>query len=248
MIFFVTGASGSGKTACMPHLRRLLPHVVVYDFDTVGVPPHAGAAWRQQTTEYWLQQVLAHQRDLVIRSSVVGRYSGKFWPVPLPFRSMGLPSVCSIVRMWSVLIVSGRVAPMGPPKTCSIGLRGSGCTRWIRSGDRTSSNDKALPACSGRGGRRGNAAPPVGRSGYWTRPSSRQKRWRSGLQAGSTHSKRPSGCVWTCLPCAGARLTWRPHTRMAARSPLAWRALSTSGVRLCGLARRLTLGPSSAPF
>ena len=47
----------------MPHLRRLLPHVVVYDFDTVGVPPHAGAAWRQQTTEYWLQQAPMHQTE-----------------------------------------------------------------------------------------------------------------------------------------------------------------------------------------
>jgi hypothetical protein len=63
MIFFVTGASGSGKTACIPLLRRLLPQLVFYDFDTVGVPPHAGAAWRQQTTEYWLQQVLAHQTE-----------------------------------------------------------------------------------------------------------------------------------------------------------------------------------------
>jgi hypothetical protein len=63
MIFFVTGASGSGKTACMPHLRRLLSQVVFYDFDTVGVPPHAGAAWRQQTTEYWLQQALVHQTE-----------------------------------------------------------------------------------------------------------------------------------------------------------------------------------------
>jgi hypothetical protein len=47
----------------MPHLRQLLPHVVLYDFDAVGVPPHAGPVWRQQTTEYWLQRAVAHQAD-----------------------------------------------------------------------------------------------------------------------------------------------------------------------------------------
>jgi hypothetical protein len=47
----------------MPHLRRLLPQVVLYDFDAVGVPPHAGAPWRQQTTEYWLKQALVHQAE-----------------------------------------------------------------------------------------------------------------------------------------------------------------------------------------
>ncbi len=65
MIFFVTGASGSGKTACMPYLRQLLPEVMFYDFDAVGVPPQAGVAWRQQTTEHWLQQAIVHQAELL---------------------------------------------------------------------------------------------------------------------------------------------------------------------------------------
>jgi hypothetical protein len=68
MIFFVTGAYGVGKTACMPHLRQLLPQVVLYDFDAVGVPPNARAVW-QQTTEHWLQQALVHQvepRDTLV--------------------------------------------------------------------------------------------------------------------------------------------------------------------------------------
>jgi hypothetical protein len=189
MLFFVTGASGSGKTACLPYLRQALPQVRLYDFDAVGVPPHAGAIWRQQTTEYWLHQALVHQmepRDTLVCG---GRCSGKFWPVRRRLRSGGLLSVCSIARMWSGLIVFGRAARMGPPKTCSIGPHGSGCTRWIRSGGPMSSNGKALLACSGHGGRRGNAGTPVGRPGCWTRPTSRQKRWRSGLPAGSTHSK-----------------------------------------------------------
>ena len=61
MLFFVTGASGSGKTAIIPRLRQRLPQVAVYDFDSIGVPPDADAAWRQQATERWLRQAIAHQ-------------------------------------------------------------------------------------------------------------------------------------------------------------------------------------------
>jgi hypothetical protein len=32
MLFFITGANGVGKTACLPHLLRLLPDFVVRDF------------------------------------------------------------------------------------------------------------------------------------------------------------------------------------------------------------------------
>src|SRR5882672_2559498 len=69
MIFFVTGASGAGKTACMSRLRQLLLQVALYDFDAVGVPCKAGVVWRQQTTEYWLQHALVHQaehRDTIV--------------------------------------------------------------------------------------------------------------------------------------------------------------------------------------
>ncbi len=59
MIFFVTGASGSGKTACMPHLAPLLHGMALHDFDEVGVPPDAGKVWRQQSTESWLRRGVA---------------------------------------------------------------------------------------------------------------------------------------------------------------------------------------------
>lgn len=74
MIFFVTGASGSGKTACMPELARLLPQAALHDFDEVGVPPGAGKVWRQATTEGWLQRGLAcarEARDLVVCGQAV---------------------------------------------------------------------------------------------------------------------------------------------------------------------------------
>ncbi len=69
MIFFVTGASGSGKTACMPDLARLLPDVDLHDFDEVGVPAGADKRWRQETTDGWLRRGIAcgrSGRDLMV--------------------------------------------------------------------------------------------------------------------------------------------------------------------------------------
>jgi hypothetical protein len=74
MIFFVTGASGSGKTACMPELATLLPEVALHDLDELGVPPAAANAWRQQATEAWLQRGIASAaegRDVVVCGQAV---------------------------------------------------------------------------------------------------------------------------------------------------------------------------------
>ena len=62
MIFFVTGASGSGKSACMPLVAEALPGVELHDFDDVGVPTDADTAWRQRTTEHWLCIGLENER------------------------------------------------------------------------------------------------------------------------------------------------------------------------------------------
>jgi uridine kinase len=41
-LYFIGGASGSGKTAVMPHLQELLGNgIAVYDFDDIGVPEGA---------------------------------------------------------------------------------------------------------------------------------------------------------------------------------------------------------------
>ena len=61
MLYLVTGASGSGKTACLDILRQRNPQVVWYDFDEVGVPTNADKVWRQRTTEYWLKQAIQNQ-------------------------------------------------------------------------------------------------------------------------------------------------------------------------------------------
>jgi hypothetical protein len=61
MLYLVTGASGSGKTACLEVLRPRNPQIVWYDFDELGVPTNADLVWRQQTTEYWLQRAIQNQ-------------------------------------------------------------------------------------------------------------------------------------------------------------------------------------------
>lgn len=58
MLFLVTGASGSGKTACLEKLRGLTLDIAWFDFDDVGVPDDADKIWRQRTAEYWVQKAI----------------------------------------------------------------------------------------------------------------------------------------------------------------------------------------------
>lgn len=53
----IIGASGSGKSAVMPYLSKLMPELRLYDFDEIGVPDDADAAWRQRTTVQWLAKL-----------------------------------------------------------------------------------------------------------------------------------------------------------------------------------------------
>jgi hypothetical protein len=69
MIFFVTGASGAGKSACLPGLASRLPNVALHDFDEVGVPADADKVWRQRTTEAWLSRGL--ENEAAGRSTVI---------------------------------------------------------------------------------------------------------------------------------------------------------------------------------
>lgn len=61
MFFLVTGASGSGKSACLPGIRELLPDLAVHDFDSIGVPPGATATWRLEADEIWLKRAIEYQ-------------------------------------------------------------------------------------------------------------------------------------------------------------------------------------------
>jgi uridine kinase len=63
-LYFIGGASGSGKTAVMPNLKELLgDNIAVYDFDDIGVPEAADKKWRQESTEKWLQKLLSNEKE-----------------------------------------------------------------------------------------------------------------------------------------------------------------------------------------
>jgi len=63
MMFFVTGANGSGKSSVLPHLRANLPEMKWYDFDDSPYEPRGGTIWRQRSTEYWIEKGILHQEN-----------------------------------------------------------------------------------------------------------------------------------------------------------------------------------------
>lgn len=71
-LYFIGGASGSGKTAIMPELQKILgSEIKVYDFDDIGVPEGADKKWRQESTEKWLQQLLSDGKDACLLGQIV---------------------------------------------------------------------------------------------------------------------------------------------------------------------------------
>jgi GTPase SAR1 family protein len=71
MIHIITGSSGSGKTSCIPYLKKEFPDRVIVDFDEIGVPENATKEWRQETTELWLQRYLAQKQDMCLLGQMV---------------------------------------------------------------------------------------------------------------------------------------------------------------------------------
>ena len=63
MIHFIIGASGSGKTACYRKFLEQYPDYHSYDFDDIGVPEGADKAWRQRSTNAWLEKLTAEHTD-----------------------------------------------------------------------------------------------------------------------------------------------------------------------------------------
>ena len=71
-IYFIAGASGSGKTAVAPYLKKILPeHFQICDFDDIGVPHNADKKWRQESTEKWLQKLLKDNKDTCLLGQMV---------------------------------------------------------------------------------------------------------------------------------------------------------------------------------
>ena len=62
MIYFIAGASGSGKSANIPFLKKILD-MPIYDFDDIGVPADADTTWRQESTEKWIQKYLQEHKS-----------------------------------------------------------------------------------------------------------------------------------------------------------------------------------------
>lgn len=71
--YFVSGASGSGKTAIIPELKKLLGDTIaLYDSDEMHpVPSNADKKWRQETTEKWLQKLLSDGKDACLLGQLV---------------------------------------------------------------------------------------------------------------------------------------------------------------------------------
>ncbi|MAZ45039.1 MAG: hypothetical protein CMF48_07690 [Legionellales bacterium] len=71
-IYFIGGASGSGKTAIMENLQiRVGPQISVYDFDDIGVPEDADARWRQSATEQWLKKLISENKNACLLGQIV---------------------------------------------------------------------------------------------------------------------------------------------------------------------------------
>lgn len=71
-LYFIGGASGSGKTSVVPYLKELLEEgIAIYGFDDIGVPEAADKKWRQESTEKWLQKLLIDGKDSFLLGQIV---------------------------------------------------------------------------------------------------------------------------------------------------------------------------------
>ena len=74
MLIFVTGASGSGKTAVIPGLLKNFPEYVVHDFDERVGLNKSDPRVRQEQTEYWINKGIENQhtgKDTIICGGAV---------------------------------------------------------------------------------------------------------------------------------------------------------------------------------
>jgi hypothetical protein len=70
-VYFVSGASGSGKTAVINELKKINPNMELYDFDEIGVPKVFPEHWRKKETEKWLERVLKGDNDVCLLGQTV---------------------------------------------------------------------------------------------------------------------------------------------------------------------------------
>lgn len=63
MLFLLFGSSASGKTFALDELRERVDDLAIHDFDEIGVPSDADAAWRHRADEQWLRRALEYQSE-----------------------------------------------------------------------------------------------------------------------------------------------------------------------------------------
>ena len=61
MLFLLFGSSAAGKTFVLNELRCRVADLAVHDFDEIGVPAEADAAWRHRADEQWVRRALEYQ-------------------------------------------------------------------------------------------------------------------------------------------------------------------------------------------
>jgi hypothetical protein len=81
-MFFLTGASGSGKSASLPGLRAALPRMDWRDFDDFGVPSPCPPEWRPLTTERWIQAAIENKQRGKDTGIVGGAIMGEIMACP----------------------------------------------------------------------------------------------------------------------------------------------------------------------
>ena len=72
-LLFLSGASGSGKTAVLPHLQQFIPNqrIELLHFDSIGIPTRdemisqAGSLerWQEEATHSWIQRISCEYKD-----------------------------------------------------------------------------------------------------------------------------------------------------------------------------------------
>lgn len=124
MIYFVIGASGSGKTACLPYLKQLLRNFTIFDFDDIGVPENADSKWRQEATEEWIHRLTPnHQSPCCLLGQMV------------PGEILASPSAKDNDNIFIILLDCAdatRIERLRKRKDCEVNQNTLNWAAWLR--------------------------------------------------------------------------------------------------------------------
>jgi hypothetical protein len=63
VLFLLFGSSASGKTFVLNEMRGRVTNLAAHDFDEIGVPAGADAAWRHRANERWVCRATEYQAE-----------------------------------------------------------------------------------------------------------------------------------------------------------------------------------------